>query len=296
MNILFRVYFIGFFALISVLSLNSCTEPDDLMTEDVKTGGLVDATSALQFKPGSTQAVDIQILIYKGPVVESIKVYKKFTHFISDGGSISLTESEDILLKNISVSDNNLTDTLLIEDSFTWTELSQGIPQLSGGYNVPDDPTNAQVGDYYTLTYVSVLSDGREVGNLPQTQIVVANFFAGYYVSYLKYFHPTLGGTYPNNPYFEDYFLKELFTVSSSDCTTFFALWSDATMDIVVNPDNTVSFSVENFNYIVNPGDPYDLTKNCHYDPISKTIYLYYYYEASGGYRVFWEELSPYVE
>jgi len=296
MNKLFRFYFIGFFTIISILSLNSCIEPDDLMTENVKTGGLVDATSALQFKPSSTQSVDIQIIIYKGPRVESIKVYKKFTHFISEAGSVSVAESKQILLKTISVGDSNLTDTLLLEDSFTWTELSLGIPQLPGGYNVPTDPTNAQVGDYYTLTYVSVLSDGREVTNMAQTQIVVANFFAGYYVSYLRYFHPTLGGTYPNNPYYEDYFLKELFTVSSSDCATFFALWSDATMDIFVNTDNTVSFSVENFNYIVNEGDPYDLTKKSYYDPISKTIYLYYYYEASGGYRVFWEELSPYVE
>lgn len=290
-----RFFSLGLLSFISVFSLNSCLDSDDLMTEKAKTGGLIDVTSALQYKPASTQSVDVEILIYRGPIVKSVSIYKKFTHFIENAGSISITESEEVLLKSISIDESNLKDTLLVTDSFTWTDLAQGIPQLPGGYDIPTDPVNAKVGDYFTLSYVSVLADGREVTVIPQTHIVVANFFAGYYVSDFKYFHPTLGGTYPTEPYYADYFLKELFTITSSDCSTYFALWTDATMDIIVNTDNSVSFTVTNFSYIVNEGDPYDLTNHSHYDPLTKTLYLYYYYQASGGYRVFWEVLSPYT-
>jgi len=290
-------YISKFTALLSLFfafALNSCLESEDLLTENAKTGGLIDATSALQYKPTSTESVEVEILIYKGPTVKSINIYKKYTHYIQSSDNVSISESDEVLLKTITVQDDSSLDTLLINDSFTWDNLYQGIPELPDGYSIPSNPVNAQVGDYYTLRYVSVLCDGREVVNIPQTYIVVANFFAGYYMSHLTYFHPTLGGTYPTEPYYDDYLLKELFTLSNDYCTTYFALWTDAAMDIQINADNSISFGISNFNYIVNEGDPYDLTKVSHYDPATHTIYLYYNYAASGGYRVFWETLTPY--
>lgn len=281
------------FVLSIIIALSSCIESEDLMTASVKTGGLVDATTALQYKPGSTQSVDVEVFIFKGPTVNAINIYKRFTHITNSSGNVAVSESDEVLLKSIPLSDDNSIDSILVVDSFTWAELSQGIPQLPDGYNVPQVAATAKVGDYFTLSYCAALADGREVRNNPTTSIVVANFFAGYYTSNLKYFHPTLGGTYPDDPYFEDNFLKELFTVSNADCSTFFALWDDAIMDIKVEADNTVTFNVKNFSYIVKEGDPYDLTNRSHYDPITKTIYLYYYYESAGGYRVFWETLSP---
>ncbi|HPN23305.1 MAG TPA: hypothetical protein PK758_15510, partial [Tenuifilaceae bacterium] len=221
--------------IVFVLGLTSCLESVDLMTENVKTGGLIDATYALQYKPASTESVDVDILIYKGPKVKSVKIYKKFSHFIDDGGSISVSESADVLLRTVTVVDDNSVDTAIVTETFSWLNLATGIPQLPDGYNVPEDPTSASIGDYFTLSYVSVLEDGREVSCLPQTFIVVANFFAGYYQSYVMYSHPTLGD--------RDFYLeKELFTISSSECTTLFAIFEDAQMNIKINADNSITF------------------------------------------------------
>lgn len=284
----FKLKAFFFFNLLLLIGITSCLESVDLMTEDVKTGGLIDATYALQYKPASTESVDVDILIYKGPKVKSVKIYKKFTHFIDDGGSISVSESEDVLLKTVTVVDDNSVDTAIVTETFSWLNLATGIPQLPDGYNVPEEPTSASIGDYFTLSYVSVLEDGREVSCLPQTFIVVANFFAGYYQSYVMYSHPTLGD--------RDFYLeKELFTISSSECTTLFAIFEDAQMNIKINADNSISFTVLNFTYIVNEGDPNDGSKQSHYNPLDKTINLYYHYDAPGGYRVFSETLTPIV-
>jgi len=265
------------------------------MTENVKTGGLIDATYALQYKPASTESVDVDILIYKGPKVKSVKVFKRFTHFIDDGGSVSVSESEDVLHKTVAVVDDNSIDTTIVTETFPWLNLAAGIPQLPDGYNVPEDPTSASIGDYFTLSYVSVLEDGSEVVCLPKTYIVVANFFAGNYNSHVVYFHPTLGGVYPLEPFREEDFAKELFTLSNFECSTVFALFEDSQIDININGDNSISFSVQNFTYIVNEGDPYDVSKVSHYDPVDNVLYLYYHYDAPGGYRIFWETLTPIV-
>lgn len=284
------LYLTAFFSLyfILLLGFTSCLESVDLMTENVKTGGLIDATYALQYKPASTESVGVDILIYKGPKVKSVKVYKKFTHFIDDGGSVSLSESEDVLHKTVAVLDDNFVDTVLVTESLTWLALVEGMPTLPDRYNVPEDPTSAIIGDYFTLSYVSVLEDGREVSCLPKTYIVVANFFAGYYNSHVLYFHPTLGDR-------EYYLEKELFTISNSECSTLFSIFEDAQMNIKINADNSIAFTVLNFNYIVNEGDPNDPLKQSHYNPVDKTINLYYHYDAPGGYRIFWETLTPIV-
>lgn len=271
-----------------LLGLTSCLDSVDLMTQNVKTGGLIDASYALQYKPASTESVDVDILIYKGPRVKLVKIYKKFTHFIDDGGSVSLSESEEVLLKTVTIVDDNSIDSVIVTETFTWLNLVSGIPQLPDGYNLPNEATSAIIGDYFTLNYVSVLEDGREVSCLPQTFIVVANFFAGYYQSYVMYSHPTLGDR-------DFYIQKELFTISSSECTTLFAIFEDAQMDIKVNADNSIAFTVSNFSYIVNEGDPNDPSKQSHYNSVDKTIYLYYHYNAPGGYRIFWETLTPIV-
>lgn len=294
MNRLSKFLNITLIGLTAFFGLNSCLESDDLMTDNAKTGGLIEVTPSLQYKPGSTESVEVEILLYRGPRVKTVKVYKQFFHYYDNAGSVDLLESEEVLLGAISIDEDNSKDTLLVGKSYSWADLVQGIPQLPNGYDIPSDPVGADVGDFFTLRYVSELSDGGEVTCLPQTYIVVANFFAGYYQSHFVYFHPTLGGSYPTEPYYDDILLKELFTFSNLGCSMYFGLWEDAEMDIIVNGDNSISFTVSNFNYIVNEGDPYDATKVSHYDPITRTIYLYYYYDASGGYRVFWETLTPY--
>ena len=267
--------------------MSSCLMNDDLMTSDVKAGGLVEGPSLVQFLPKSADNVDIGVKVYQGPAIHEVKVYKKFFHNATN------QSSDFVELGSISVNGQNLTDTIMLSQGFTWQQLKEGI-QLES-YTLPDDPMNADIGDYFILKYVSVLDDGREVTGNSKTEVLVANSYAGFYLSDLTYFHPNFG-TYPTEPYRDMQLTKELITTDGNSCYTNFAVWGEygETMNITVNPDNSISFEVFGFDYIVEEGDPYNSLLYSHYDPISEKIYLYYHYDAPGGFRIFWEILEPY--
>lgn len=266
---------------------SSCLMDDDLMTADAKSGGLVEASKLVQLIPKTSGNIEIELKVYQGPAIQSVKVYKQFYHYDTD-------ESSDwVLLGSISIDGANYSDTLLLNQTFTWEQLKDGITLEN--YSLPDDPLNADVGDNFTLKYVSVLDDGREVASNSQTEVLIANSYAGYYLADLTFYHPNFG-TYPEQPYRKVQFLKELITIDGSRCYTDFALWGSygETMYIAVNPDNSVTFEVFGFDYIVKEGDPYNPLLYSHYDPLTDIIYLYYHYEGPGGNRVFWEILEPY--
>jgi hypothetical protein len=116
----------------------------------------------------------------------------------------------------------------------------------------------------------------------------VANSYAGYYLSSITYIHPNLGTR-------EFQLLKELITESGNTCSTSFAVWGSygETMYITINPDNSITFNVLGFDYIVEEGDPNNPLVYSHYDPVTEIIYLNYHYLAPGGYRVVYEVLEP---
>lgn len=269
-----------------VLSLNSCLMNDDLMTADAKAGGLIESSELVQFLPKSNEGVDIDLKVYQGPAIQTVKVYKQFYH------NATGEASNFVLLGNFNINGQNTNDTLLLSQNYSWAQLIQGISV--NGYTLPSDPLNADIGDYFILKYVSVLDDGREVTSNARTEVLIANSYAGYYLSDLTFFHPNFG-TYPDDPYRRVQFVKELITTDGSTCYTSFALWGSygETMYITVNPDNSISFEVFGFDYIVKEGDPNNLLLYSHYDPLTGIIYLYYHYEGPGGNRIFWEVLEP---
>lgn len=276
---------IGTIALL-VLGLNSCLMNDDLMTADAKAGGLVESSELVQFLPKSNEGVDIDLKVYQGPAIQTVKVYKQFYH------NATGEASNFVLLGNFNINGQNTNDTLLLSQNYSWAQLIQGISV--NGYTLPSDPLNADIGDYFILKYVSVMADGREVTSNARTEVLIANSYAGYYLADLTFFHPNFG-TYPDNPYRHVQFVKELITTDGSTCYTSFALWGayGETMYITINPDNSISFEVFGFDYIVKEGDPNNLLLYSHYDPLTGIIYLYYHYEGPGGNRIFWEVLEP---
>jgi hypothetical protein len=120
----------------------------------------------------------------------------------------------------------------------------------------------------------------------------IKNPYVGDYDSELKYFHPTAGGSYPNNPYLNQVTQKKLGAVTTTKVETAFAIWTDP-LGITINPDNSVLLNVKFQTYDVKMGDPNDPSKVCRYDPVTGKIYLYYYYSGSGGNRIFWEVFTP---
>ena len=147
---------------------------------------------------------------------------------------------------------------------------------------------------YYLRAYATN-SLGTAYGN----EVSFTTYWAGFYEveckTKLSYFHPTAGGSYPNEPYGGVRAVdKTLLFIADGVAETWFALWSDISCWITINADNSIGFEVANdWLYTVLPGDPNDPTKISHLDPETGIIYLYYYYVGTGGSRIFWEVFTP---
>ena len=77
-NILNKTYVLVFAML--ALALNSCVEPDDLITSDAKEGGLVDVLSGnIPFKSGTNPTLEVSFEIPVGPGIQTVEVAKSFT-------------------------------------------------------------------------------------------------------------------------------------------------------------------------------------------------------------------------
>lgn len=278
-------YFLILLTSMALFTMSSCLESDDLITKNAKHGGLIDAPSVVPFKNAD---INLSFTIYKGAEVQKVMIYKSFTH------KADTSFSDEYLLTTVDVGGANVNNDVEKTLSFSWAELKANIPQLPKGYTIPDNGIDAEVGDYFTLYFKSVMSDGREVIG-PQTLISVANFFAGNYTAHLIYRHPN-AGTYPDNIYVEEDNSKTLLAVSGTTCVTSFATWGpNEKMYITIDPNNNyaISITTENWSYNVELGDPNrpDLVSN--YDPNTGVLTLYYHYYGSNGPRIFWETFTP---
>jgi hypothetical protein len=260
----------------TVFAFVSCDDTfTDLMTANVKTGGLVIPTSSIPYKLGSTPNVTVTLDIPEGPGIESIEVYRTFT------------DKTEVLDQTISVASANTTDDVSKEFTLTYTDLIEGL-------SMPADEGQLEIGDKWTIRYVSIMSDGRSVENANTTVIAVANFFAGSYEKDMKYFHPTAGGTYPTTPYSAYTEKVDLVAINAYECEDWFGVWEDTHITIHIDPaqNYAVSLTFEDRSD-VSMGDPNNAANVCSYDPVTGVIKLYYNYSGSGGYRIFWVVYTP---
>jgi hypothetical protein len=159
----------------AVIGFTSCDlTPDDLMTGDVKTGGILLPTASIPYKLGGTPSFDVSIAIPKGPGIVSIEVYKSYTG------------KTELLDQTINAGSANITEDAEVKTTYNYT-------QLSSGLDLPADETLLTIGDAWTLRYVSVMEDGRKVEVSKKTTITVANKYAGYYQCEGVFTHPTAG-------------------------------------------------------------------------------------------------------
>jgi hypothetical protein len=255
----------------------ACNESEDLVTDNAKTGGLVIPTSSIPYKLGATPTVDIDVTIPMGPGIASVKVFNKYVNNV-DG-----TESNVVLMKTIDVASANVSEDLNTSYSLTYNDLKQDI--VIDGNSLPTDETLLPIGDYWELSYISVMADdGREVVNNATTGIAVANIYAGFYQCVGVFHHPTAG----DRPINEEKFLTPLSAYScripAGDLGA-----SGYAVTITVDPEtNDVSFS---------DGAPTDFFpqegKRSYYDPSNGHFYLWYFYVGATGNRVIDEEYTP---
>ncbi len=174
---------------------------------------------------------------------------------------------------------------------------------MSEGNSAPMDGTpefDDYVAPYVNLNVESVTGDESVIASVKMTKLTLnftpPNPYAGDYSAEIWYFHPTAGGSYPDDPYSHQVNDKTLSAVTGRKCETGFAIWGDYGYIcwITVNSDNSVNFEVaDTWGYDVKLGDPNDASKVSHFDPETGQIYLYYHYAGSGGNRIFWEIFTP---
>ena len=267
-----------FLLVFTVLGLlfSACNKSEDLVTDDAKTGGLVVPTSSIPYKLGATPTVNITVTIPMGPGIASVEVYNKFIS-LANGNA-----SEQVLMSTIDVASANVTEEVAKSLAITYNDLKKDI--VIGGQPLPSDETLLPIGDYWELSYTSVMADGRKVVNNATTTIAVANIYAGFYQCVGVFHHPTAG----DRPINEEKFLTP---VSAYSCTLPAGDLGASGYSVMITVDpatNDVSFS----NGV--PTDMFAQTdKRSYYDPATGKFFLYYFYVGGTGNRVIDEEYTP---
>jgi hypothetical protein len=255
---------------------NACNKSEDLVTADAKTGGLVNPTGSVPYKLGATPTVNISVTIPQGPGIASIEVYNTYT------SNVTGSSSNQVLMSTVDVSSANTTEEVVKSFVITYADLRKDL--VIDGAGLPSDETLLPIGDYWELSYTSVMADGRKVVNNATTTIAVANIYAGFYQCVGVFHHPTAG----DRPINEEKFLTPLSAYSCSIPAGDLGA-SGYSVTITVDPStNDVSFS---------NGAPTDMFANpdirSYYDPANGHFYLHYFYVGGTGNRVMDEEYTP---
>jgi hypothetical protein len=245
----------------------------DLMTADVKTGGLIKPTASIPYKLGSTPSCDITLDVLKGPGIDAVEIYRTYTG------------KAKILDQTVDVGSANTSGNVSKEVSYTYS-------QLSAGLGMPANEGDLNIGDAWTLSYVSVMADGRKVDNGNKTTIAVANFFAGPYEKRMIYHHPAYG-TYPNDIYVDETSNVDLVAKNAYECDDWFGAWEDNTVTIHIDPAANYALTLTTDRSDAVIGSPYDPADVPSYNSVTGVIQLYYYYMGAGGARFFEITYTP---
>jgi len=274
-----------------VIAFTGCLKDEDLLTDGVRTGGLVNVTSNIPYKLGFTPSFDIDITTGQGSPIKSILVYKQYFH------NADTTESNKYLYETIDVAGANASGAYSHTLTLTWADLIANLTLPA--YTLPADEATAVIGDYFVFSYVAVMqSDNKEIINLSTTTVSIANLFAGTYMSYRTYFHPSVAA-YPDsiNAYSNVAVKMDLVAVDPNTCKVYFGAWQDNYVFIHIDAANHVSLT---FDRTAFEGDPWNPAKKCGYNPTTGVIQIYYYYQGAAGIdpnnptgRIFWQKFVP---
>ncbi len=269
---------INLIAIFGIIGLvfSACNKSEDLVTAEAKTGGLVSPLTSIPYKLGNTPKIDIPVFLPLGPAITTIEVYNKYY------SNAQKAFSNEVLLRTISVNGKNEKADATETYSVTYANLIASLKV--NNIALPTNELLAPIGDYWTLSYVAILSDGRKVINNTKTNISVANRYAGFYQVTGTFNHPTAG----IRPINEKKFLTPINAVT---CTTSIGDLGSAGyfMDITVNQtNNDVTFS---------NGTPVAIIptagKRSYFDPATGKFFLYYFYVGGSGNRVIEEVYTP---
>lgn len=260
----------------SLFFLSSCIETDDVMTSNVSVGGLVTPVSKnIPYKLNATPSFDVSVLVPVGPAIQKVEMYKTFTNI--DGKN-----SNTALLGTLDVGGSNVTKDFTGKVTLNYAALIKDL--TVAGKALPANEGLLNIGEAWTITFVSIMSDDqRTVNNAATTSIGVANQYAGDYQCVGVFTHPTAGP----RPINEKKFLKPL-TAYSCNIPVGDLGGSGYFVDIVIDPvTNTVTFK---------NGTPAAIiasAERSYFEPSTGKFYLHYYYVGGTGNRVIDEVYTP---
>lgn len=166
-----------FLTLILALSfVTSCIDEDnDELTGDAITGGLLTLNNtAIGYVVGNGATYTATGSVYQGSVqTEKVEVYKSFT------SSASGETSNETLYDTVNITETTLGANGTFSTSFNYEDLISGL--TLGGSPLPASDAALNIGDFWTLRYVSTLSNGKVVSNSGTTKVSVGTRFAGLY-------------------------------------------------------------------------------------------------------------------
>jgi hypothetical protein len=161
-------------ALIVIAGLFSCEKDSDTLTGGAETGGLLTVNSGLVgyvVGNGNDFKYESKVTVYQGDIkTTKIEVYKSFTNINGD-------KSNEILYKTIEVPNSPKNQEFSFDVSYN--ELKDGL--IVAGNPLPDDDSLLNIGDAWTLKYMTTTSNGTVHENSNATKVAVGTRFAGTY-------------------------------------------------------------------------------------------------------------------
>lgn len=156
----------------SLTLATSCTDDDnDELTGDATEGGLVNLdAAAIGYVVGNDGTYAATGEVYQGEEkTVAIDVYKSFTD--SETGATT----DEILFETITLSDIQQGASNDFSLQFKYEDLIEGFS------SIPASDSELNIGDFWTLKFVSTLEDGSQVTNANTVKVSVGTRFAGLY-------------------------------------------------------------------------------------------------------------------
>jgi len=161
-----KIYSLALLLLVG-FSFVACQGDSDELTGNASVGGLLtSATPAITYALGSspTAQQSASVSLFQGAVqTVSIDVYKQFT----DATGL---KSANVFYKTLTFPLATQVET--VNYTFTYAELIAGLS--IGGVALPTSDATISVGSFWTLTYLSKTSEGKEHLNVKSTKITAA--------------------------------------------------------------------------------------------------------------------------
>jgi hypothetical protein len=168
----FKLYFLTLIAITGFLSCDK--EESDKLTAGAETGGLISVNSPLVgyvVGNGDTFAYEANFNVFQGAVkTTQVDVYKSFTNTSGD-------TSNETFLKTITIPTSPQSQDFTF--TFSYNELIAGL--LLNGNPLPASDALLNIGDSWTLRYLSTTSEGKTHMNAKTTKVAVGTRFAGVY-------------------------------------------------------------------------------------------------------------------